>query len=110
MIRLSSRSGGLAVSAALALSSIAVVAPAASASASGCQVGRFATPPSVVYNTGFALCHSLTSGSKVRVVVTCNAFTVGRGPWVTKAGAHSTYVCGSVDSADNYPTVDFQTG
>jgi hypothetical protein len=110
MIKLSSRSGSLAVSAALALSTIAVVAPHAAASAGGCVVGRYATPPSTVANTGYALCVVLNNGSKVRSVVYCNAFTIGHGPWVTRANTRSTYVCGSVDHADNYPFVGYQTG
>jgi len=110
MIRLSPRGASLAASAALALSSIAVAAPHAAASAAGCVVGRYATPPSTVWNTGYALCTVLNNGSKVRAVVYCNAFTIGHGQWVTKANTRSTYVCGSVDHADNYPVVDYQTG
>ena len=109
MTRLFTRTVGAVLGAALLLSGIAAMAPTAEAAAGGCTVNRYPTPPSIRPNTGSASCVVLNHGSRVRVVVTCSAVTVGRGPWVTAPHKNSVFVCSSL-GAGNYPFVDYQTG
>jgi hypothetical protein len=109
MTRLLTRGVGAVLGTALLVSGIAAVAPTAEAAAAGCTVNRYPTPPSIRPNTGSASCMVLNNGSRVRVVVTCSAVTIGRGPWVSTRNRNSVFVCSSLGSG-NYPFVDFQTG
>ena len=108
MNRKSSKIMGLTLGSALALSSVIVAAPSADAAAAGCTVNRYITPPVTHYNTGSASCTELNGGTKMRVVVTCSAISVGYGPWVTSPNKNSVYVCGNTTSG-NYPDVGYQT-
>jgi hypothetical protein len=88
----------------LAAGTVGVAAPAF-ATASGCGVNRWATPPSTTWNTGGATCASLTNGSAVRAVVWCGttAFPPHYGPWVSTSNTWSKYNCGgSVAVQVNY--------
>ncbi|MFC0106016.1 hypothetical protein [Kibdelosporangium aridum] len=96
----------VASSAALAAGVLAIGTPAYAA-ASGCAVDRMMTPPSLKYNTGMALCRTLTGGSQVRAVVHCGstALPPHYGPWVSRANTWSKYNCGGSEAV----LVNYQT-